>query len=67
MGIWSRELMVRQIHLGQVKLGDWIKGAILKMREKKTMFEKLIQEAAAARLEISIDEVLKRLDVGPIV
>jgi hypothetical protein len=64
---WTREVLVRKIHLGQVKLGDWIRDAIRTMREKELAFEKMIQQAAQVRIEEDLNAVLERLHVGPLV
>jgi len=64
---WTRELLVRKIHLGQIKLGDWIKTAIQEMRQKNVDFERMIQKAATVRIEDDLKAVLERLEIGPIV
>ena len=64
---WTRELLVRKIHLGQIKLGDWIKSAIQEMRQKDVDFERMIQEAGQVRIEDDMKAVLERLEIGPIV
>ena len=64
---WTRELLVRKIHLGVVKLGDWIKQALVEMRAKSSEFERMVQHAAEVRIEGDLKAVLERLEIGPIV
>ena len=62
---WAREIAARQIHLGVKGIAEWIREAVQKIRAKEEIFENMIQESARVRVTEDLQEVLKRLDVGP--
>lgn len=64
---WTREILARKIHLGEIKLGDWIKSAIQAMRQKNVDFERMIRKSAEVRIEDDLKAVMERLEIGPIV
>ena len=62
---WTRELAARKIHTGTSSIRTWLKLAIRHIREQRPQFEQLIQRAAETRIEEDVNEVLKRLNIGP--
>ena len=62
---WTRELAARRIHVGTSSIRSWLKLAIRRIREQRPQFEQLVQRAAETRIEEDVNEVLRRLNIGP--
>jgi hypothetical protein len=62
---WTRELAARRIHVGTSSIRSWLKLAIRRIREQRPQFEQLVQQAAETRIEEDVNEVLRRLNIGP--
>ena len=62
---WTHELATRRIHTGNIYIRRWLKLSICRIREQRPQFEQMIQQAAETRVEEDVNEVLKRLSIGP--
>jgi len=62
---WTRELAARKIHTGTSSIRNWLKLSIRRIRKQRPRFEQLVQQAAEMRIEEDVNEVLKRLNIGP--